>query len=494
MARQKSDFDLAAASSEPSRRRFLKQASLLAAGTQAGALLPLNSRAAAPQSDAGMTSGVIADTTYGKVRGARVNGINIFKGIHYGGDTSGKNRFMPPTKPKSWTGVLDALTWGRVSPMPIQAGAVDYMRMIDWLNQPGGMGEDCLVLNVWTPGIADGAKRTVMLWLHGGGFTTGSSGNPAFDGERLARKGDVVVVSINHRLGCFGYLDLAGAGASAAAKSGNAGMLDSVAALEWVRDNIENFGGNPGNVMLFGASGGGSKACALMTMPSAKDLFHRVAIQSGSAVRLTAKESSTRTAERMLDIVGLAKERAAELQDLPVEQLVSAQLMLSAQKPPAGFGAVMDGDVIPQHPFDPAGSPLSANIPILVGSTTDDSALNRTDFALDDSGLRATVKGLVGEANVDKVIGVYRQAYPDASPFKLEVRILTDHGGRRSALTLAERKFAMHAAPVYMYVFTWPSPAYGGRCAGVTGSMSLVSESGRHSVDDRQRTGSACVG
>ena len=217
MTTKKSDSECAAASHEPSRRRFLKQASLLAAGAQAGALLPLalgNSRAAAaPPQGGGMSSEVMADTTYGKLRGARVNGINIFKGIHYGGDTSGKNRFMPPTKPKSWTGVLDALTWGRISPMPIQAGAVDYMRMIDWLNQPGGMGEDCLVLNVWTPGIKDGRKRTVMFWLHGGGYTTGSSGNPAFDGERLARKGDVVVVSINHRLGVFGYLDLSGTAA-----------------------------------------------------------------------------------------------------------------------------------------------------------------------------------------------------------------------------------------------------------------------------------------
>ena len=239
-----------------------------------------------------------------------------------------------------------------------------------------------------------------------------------------------------------------------------------------MRDNIENFGGDPNSVMIFGQSGGGSKVCTLLTMPAAKGLFHRAIIESGSALRLTTKENSARTAERMLDTVGLTKERAAELQDLPVEQLVSAQLMLSAQRPPAGFGPVMDGDVLPQHPFDPSASPLSANIPIIVGSTTEDSALNRTDFALDDAGLRATVKGLVGEGNVDKVVSVYRQAYPDASPFKLEVRILTDHGGRKSAITLAERKFAQHAAPVYMYVFAWPSPAFGGRYAPCTAPKS----------------------
>jgi para-nitrobenzyl esterase len=462
--------------SDPSRRKFLKQAGLLTAGIQAASFLPASLAAGSSGAGSQTTakdsySDVIAETTYGKVRGLRSNGVNCFTGIHYGADTSGKGRFMPPAKPASWTGVRDAVTWGPISPMPIQTGAVDYMRMIDWLNQPGGMSEDCLVLNVWTPGVKDGRKRTVMFWLHGGGYTTGSANNPAFNGERLARKGDVVVVSINHRLGCFGYLDLDTVGApSQFAPSGNVGMLDAVAALEWVRDNIENFGGDPGSVMIFGQSGGGSKVCTLLTMPAAKGLFHRAIIESGSALRATTRESAQRSAEKMLATVGLPKSRVLELQDLPVEQMVAAQLTLSVQPPPAGFAPVVDGSVLPRHPFDPDASPLSADIPIMVGSMTDDSALNRTDFDLDEAGLRDAVKKIAGEGNADKVIAAYRQAYPDASPFKLEVRILTDHGGRKSAITLSERKYAQHAAPVYNYVFAWPSPAFGGRYGSVHGT------------------------
>ena len=437
------------------RRNFLKQASLLAFA--AG-----SSRAA--------TSGPtpIADTTGGKVRGVTEDGIQAFKGIPYGGDTSGKNRFMPPTRPVPWKGVREAASWGHVAPQALAAGRIDYVRLIDWLDLPGGQSEDCLVLNVWTPAIKDGGKRPVLVSFHGGGFVTGTSGNPGYNGHPLAKFGNVVVVTINHRLGCLGYLHL-GDLAPEFGKSGVAGMLDCVAALEWVRDNIENFGGDPGNVMIFGQSGGGAKVSNLLAMPSANGLFHRAAIQSGSALRSTPRENATKVAERMLAQIGLDKSRIRELQDVPVEMMIAAQATLLAQSPPAGFGPVVDGNVLPRHPFDPAAPEISAGVPIIVSTTLQDAALGRTDFALDDAGLHAQVKGL-GAGDPDRIVGAYRQAYPKYSPFKLLCTMLTDRGGRKNAITLAERKAAQHQAPAYLYVFAWPSPGYGGKFGAVHGT------------------------
>ncbi len=439
------------------RRNFLKQTSLLLGGfaTRTG-------RAA--------TSGQapIAETRTGKVRGENVEGINAFKGIPYGGDTAGKNRFMPPTKPAPWKGVRDAANWGHVAPQALAGGRVDYVRLIDWLNQPGGQNEDCLVLNVWSPALKDGGKRPVLVSFHGGGFVTGTSGNPGYNGHPLAKFGNVVVVTINHRLGCLGYLHL-GDLAPEFAKSGVAGMLDCVAALEWVRDNIENFGGDPGNVMIFGQSGGGAKVSNLLAMPAAKGLFHRAALQSGAALRSTPRDSANKVAARMLAQIGIDKSRVRELQDVPVEMMISAQATLLAQTPPATFGPVVDGVVLPRHPFGPTAPEISADVPIIVSNTMQDAALGRTDFALDQAGLLAQVKTLAGN-DADRIISAYARAYPKLNPFQLLCTMLTDRGGRRNAITLAERKAALHKAPAYMYVFAWPSPGYGGKFGAVHGT------------------------
>src|SRR5258708_823498 len=268
------------------RRQFLKQASLVLAGAQASAFLPFSSAGAdqtKPASAAG--SDFVVETTGGKVRGAVQEGIKVFKGIPYGAGTAGKNRFMPPEKAASWTGVRDATAFGHVAPQVLAAGRYDYVRIIDWLTLPGGQSEDCLVVNVWTPGVKDHAKRAVLVSFHGGGFATGSGANIGYNGHPLAKYGDVVAVTLNHRLGCLGYLDMADIGAPPEfAHAGVAGMMDCVLALEWVRDNIANFGGDPGNVMIFGQSGGGAKVSHLMAMPSAKGLFHKAAIQSGSSL------------------------------------------------------------------------------------------------------------------------------------------------------------------------------------------------------------------
>ena len=243
----------------------------------------------------------IADTTCGKLRGNAESGVLVFRGVPYGADTSGKNRFMPPQKPHAWQGVRDALHWGHVAPQPLPNGNYGYVRAVQWAVLPGGRSEDCLVLNIWTPALEDGGKWPVLFSIHGGGYTSGTSHNPVFDGCALARRGDVVVVTGNHRLGALGFLHL-GDLAPEFAQSGVVGLMDLVSALQWVRENIENFGGDPGRVLIFRQSGGGSKVCHLMAMPSAKGLFHRAAVESGAALRSGTRENAPDRANRNWEV------------------------------------------------------------------------------------------------------------------------------------------------------------------------------------------------
>jgi para-nitrobenzyl esterase len=411
---------------------------------------------------------VEVETSYGRLRGREVNGIKVFKGIEYGGSTSGRNRFMPPTKPAPWSGVRDAIEFGRVAPQPVGAPS-EYGRLIGWDNQPGGMGEECLVLNLWTPGLGDGRKRPVMVSIHGGGFTSGSGSTPGYAGATLSRFGDVVAITINHRLGALGYLHLGDlTSAPEFAQSGTVGMLDIVAALEWVRDNAERFGGDPDNVMVFGQSGGGAKTSALMAMPSAKGMFHRAAVQSGSALRLMTRELASEQAERLLKQLGLDKNRLAELQDLPFEKVVEAQGSLAPGGPMLGFSPVVDGTAIPRHPFDPTAPEVSAHVPLIIGTTLDDSAMGGGKFDMTDADLKASLQKRYQD-NADRIVATYRRFYPDASAFLLRARMTTDRRGRRAASTQAERKAAQGAAPAYLYLFNWPSPAFGGKFGAVHG-------------------------
>jgi para-nitrobenzyl esterase len=437
-----------------SRRTFVKQASLLLAATQAAPWLKL---AAAADTDS-----VIADTSAGKVRGLVVQDIKIFKGVPYGGTTAGKNRFMPPTKPTAWTGTRDAIAYGPTAPQTNGTGSA----------RPGipAESEDCLVLNVFTPALGGGRKRPVMVWLHGGGFSTGTGSSPILDGTSLARTSDVVVVSINHRLNVFGFTYLGEAAGSDFALSGGAGMLDIVAALQWVRENIERFGGDPNLVTIFGQSGGGRKVATLMSMPGAKGLFHRAIIESGAVLRLTTKADAVRATELLLAELGLKAGQARELQTVPMARLLAANAAVAGKitlREPGmtPSSPMIDGKALPNHPWDPAAPALSAAIPLLIGfARTEETLYDRPTpetLALDEAGLKARVAKRIG-GDPERVIEAFRKAHPEATPWDLWILIATDHPRGTYSRELAKRKAAQAGAPAFAYRFDWETPEGGG--------------------------------
>ena len=446
-------------------RRGLLKSSLLGCGAAlAGALsrFPLAAEDAA-------SAGPVVETALGKVRGASAGGAYSFKGIHYGASTEGPMRFLPPTPPKPWTGVYHALQYGAMAPQNLSAATGSDIRIaMGDIFGPGGTSEDCLVLNVWTPSVRRG-RRPVMVWLHGGGYTGGSDGAPTYDGTNLARKHDVVVVGINHRLNVFGYLYL-GVGGEKYADSGNAGMLDIVLALEWVRDNIARFGGDPGNVTIFGESGGGGKVSTLMAMPPARGLFHKAIVESGSTLRLSSRESADAAARKFLAHLNVAPDRVDDLQKIPADQLVAA---LRAMTGPDAIRLepVVDGRSLPRHPFDPDAPAQSANVPMLIGTNGTESTIllgigDAGLFSLNDADMRTKLKAylkLSDDSKLDSLIGTYRKARPGATPSNIYFAVTTDRMMRMNAITQAERKAAQGAAPAYMYIFAWETPVLGGK-------------------------------
>jgi para-nitrobenzyl esterase len=435
------------------RRSFVSGVALGASGILGGAL----SKAMAANAKDSSVQGPVANTTSGKIRGVvQENKVNAFRGIPYGAPTGGANRFMPPVKPESWTGIKETVEWGPEAP---QGPHTEIPEVAATIPKTLTISEDCLHLNVWTNGLDARSKRPVMVWLHGGGFTSGNGSYSMYDGANMARKHDVVNVTVNHRLNSFGFLYLADVGGEKYANASNAGILDVVAALEWVRDNIANFGGDPNNVTIFGQSGGAGKVSTLLAMPSAKGLFHRAIIQSGSNVKGVPRADATKTAQTLMNNLGV--KTVDELQSIPMQQLITATLSTRGLR----LAPVVDGKTLPGDPFDPTAPALSAEIPLLIGSVEFEVNFFPTTKLdpIDDAELHAAVKQAThaDDAKVDQLIAVYRKGRPKASDIDLSEIIASD-GFRTPVITEGERK-SEQTAPVYMYYFTWKSPVRDGK-------------------------------
>ena len=408
------------------------------------------------------TPGTIVETTAGKIRGLQLDRVHAFKGVPYGASAAGSRRFLPPLPVAPWTGVRDAFTLGSRSPQ----GSATYVPEWQPLTGQEVPGEECLHLNVWTPSPSTGGRRPVMVWLHGGGYTGGSPGAIPYDGANLARRHDVVVVSITHRVNAFGFLYLKDLGGPRYADASNAGMKDIIAGLEWVRDNVARFGGDPRNVTIFGQSGGAGKVSTLLGMPAAQGLFHRAAAQSGSAVTSMPPGVATRNAEGFLARLGVKPTELHKLTTLPLAQLIEA-----VQPANGGFAAapVVDGESLPHDVFNPEATALSSNIPLLIGSTETEVTWSvGTDYTppADIDALRARVqKSLHTDAgHAGTIVAAARSARPRASLLDLALIIETDASGFRTGVDLqAERKAARGDAAVYMYRFDWYSPVSSGR-------------------------------
>jgi len=407
----------------------------------------------------------VANTQHGKVRGVVEDGVKIFKGIPYGADTGGSNRWLPARPPVPWAGIRDAFEYPPAAMQP-----------------PGErvpvVSEDCLGLNVWTPGLGDVGKRPVMVWLHGGGFSSLSGSSPMYDGVNLCNRGDAVVVTLNHRLNVFGFLHLAdmssGLGSSDYASSGNVGMLDLVTALKWVRDNIPEFGGDPDNVTIFGESGGGRKVSTLLAMPEARGLFHRAIIQSGPGIHLQPRDKAHEMAIALFRELGIETGDIAKLKSLPAERILSARAKVEGDLESdrrakghyeqRGFVPTVGVSDLPDYAFNPTAPEISSHVPVMIGSNRHEMALwsrgqpELYERRLTASGLADRVRFITGSA-ADRVLELYADLYPANHPAVQWILMLSDRTYRFDSITLAQRKAMQQAAPVFMYYFTWESLA-----------------------------------
>lgn len=405
----------------------------------------------------------VANTAYGKIRGTRADGIHAFKGVPYGADTS-KTRFQKPAPPPPWTGVRDATHYGAQAPQADRPFTSARALLASW-GPPQPNSEDCLFLNVWTPGVRDDEKRPVMVWLHGGGFSAGSGSALGYDGTRLAERGDVVVITINHRLNIFGFLYLAEIGGEQYADSGNVSQHDIIAALRWVRDNVEEFGGDPNNVTIFGESGGGMKVCTLMAMPEAQGLFHRAVVQSGPLLRGADPEEATATAHAALDLMNVSPTHLKALNSLPTDRILQTYFNLP-QPEALKLAPVVDGRSLPRHPFHPDAPKISAHVPLLIGMTKTETTYllgNPENFALDWNDVPERLGKYTGSMDAEALVARYRELLPQASPSDVLFAVTTNLMMTLNLIAVADRKTALLAAPVYRYELIWETPVDGGK-------------------------------
>ena len=420
----------------------------------------------------------LVETTNGKVKGYILRGIHHYLGIPYGADTSGPNRFMPPQKPKPWTDIYPAVWWGNTAPQNMENRyANKYGTFRDHWNYDD-VSENCLTINVFTPAVGDGQKRPVMFWIHGGGFTNGNGiEHDGYNGENLARFGNVVFCSVNHRLGPLGYCNLAGVGGEQYAASGNVGMMDIVAALEWVRDNIANFGGDPGNVTIMGQSGGGAKVCTLTAMPSAKGLFHKAVVLSGATVQSGDKEYSAKLGEYVLREAKLKPSEIAKLHEMPwkeyyaiatrAQQTLTKEMAGKATGLRFGFSPHVDGTIIPQHPYAPEPAPTAADVPMLICSTFNEQSPSAFDATLENITLDQVVERVRERAGfgagfgdkAKEVVEAYAKAFPNEKPVDIWSLVSSN---RQGVVRLADAKVKQPAG-VYVAWFGWHPPLFDNR-------------------------------
>jgi para-nitrobenzyl esterase len=420
----------------------------------------------------------VASTNYGKVRGFILRDIHHFLGIPYGADTTGENRFMPPKKPEPWTEIFPAIWWGNSAPQNMEKRYTNrFTAFSDHWNYDD-VSEDCLRINIWTPGYSDGKKRPVLVWLHGGGFTNGNGiEQDGYNGENLSRFGDIIFCSLNHRLGPMGFSNFAGVGGEKYSASGNVGMLDIVAALEWVRDNIENFGGDPGNVTIMGQSGGGAKVCTLTAMPLAKGLFHKAVVLSGASTQSGEKKYSEKLGSYILKEAGLTITQIGKLSEIPWQDYYklanNALLKLNEESGPGGgmmrrgFNPVVDGFYLPQHPYYPIAAPSAANVPMIICSTFNEQSPSRFDSTLENITLDEVVEKVKERAGFSagfgdkarEVVEAYAKIFPDKKPVEIWSLVSSN---RKSAVELADAK-SKQPAPVFVAWFGWQPPLFDNR-------------------------------
>lgn len=436
-------------------------------GTSSANEAPVESPSA--DTDVSAESRPLAVTTAGPVRGFTENGVLVFKGVRYGADTA-TSRFRAPQRPEPWSEPLDASQFGASAiQIPYPPGTAGGL-FESWAVDPvPPMSEDCLFLNVWTPALADGANRPVMVWLHGGGLTRGSGSSRAYDGVRLVDRGDVVVITVNHRLNVFGYTYLGKFG-DQFADSGNAGILDLILSLEWVRDNARAFGGDPTNVTIFGESGGGFKVSTLMGMEAAAGLFHRAIVQSGPTLEILEKDDAAEAASALVTELGLTAETVSELDGLPAETILAAYQTLNASGTSIGGRPVLDGENLTRHPFSPDANPLSHDVPMLIGTTRTENSLFIGPafpgaFELTWEQLPAALATALNREDLDvaEIIAGYRRLQPGYDPTDVLFTATTDGGFLNRSHLQADRKANAGGAPTWFYMLDWDTPVDGGK-------------------------------
>jgi len=406
----------------------------------------------------------IVETGYGRLRGVVEGRIKVFKGIPYGADTA-STRFRRPKPPEPWPGIRDAVDYGPRCPQ-LERRETAPRRLLHSWSVPQQQSEDCLYLNIWTPATGDNGKRPVMVWLHGGGFASGSGAATVYEGNRLAEQGDVVMVTVNHRLNVFGYLCLAEA-ADEFADSGNAGQHDIIAALRWIRENIAEFGGDPGNVTLFGESGGGAKICTLLAMNGARGLFHRAIIQSGPMLWAANMDRATRTGRLGLAALGADNGRLRRLDSASMDDVMKALTHITGEGRFRTLAPVLDGRGLTRHPFSPDAPDVSRDVPVMLGfNATEATFLLGFDdslFALSWQALPDRLAPFAGEADVDRIVSQYRDAFPEYSPADVFFDVTTMQMIGLNTLRIADLRAAQPGASTWFYELHFETGVDGGK-------------------------------